>query len=61
MPPLHSTLAVTDALAARAAAGWVMVTLPVEEQPLLSLTVKVYVPAVAVMLDVVALLLHEYV
>ena len=58
LPPLHPTSAVVEPPAVKVT-GWVMVTLPVEEQPLLSLTVKVYVPAVAVMLDVVALLLHE--
>ena len=51
----------TVAFDASADAGWVMVTLPVALQPLLSCTVNVYVPAVAVMLDVVALLLHAYV
>ena len=44
----------TVAFDASADAGWVMVTLPVAEQPLLSLTVKVYVPAVSVMPEVVA-------
>ena len=41
MPPLHNTFVVTVAFDASADVGWVMVTLPVEEQPLLSLTIKV--------------------
>jgi hypothetical protein len=44
LPPLHDT-AVTDVLAASAAAGCVITTEVKVEQPLASVTVTLYVPA----------------
>ena len=46
LPPLHATLVCAEAVAAKAAAGWVMVTDAVAVFPLASVTVTVYEPAV---------------
>jgi hypothetical protein len=60
LPPLHNG-GVFDAVGAKAV-GWVIVVVAVPVQPLLSVTVIVYVPAVnPATVVVVCPLLHEYV